>query len=135
LPSHLLNQLDESIEKTKDNQGLVLNLALNYGGRAELRDAFVKLAQDVRSGVLPATDISEELISRALYTGDLPDPDLMIRTGGEMRISNFLPWQIAYAELWVTPTLWPEFSPDELRRAVADFQKRDRRFGGVNDKR
>jgi undecaprenyl diphosphate synthase len=135
LPSHLLKQLDESIEKTKDNQGLVLNLALNYGGRAELRDAFVKLAQDVRSGVLPATDISEELISRALYTGDLPDPDLMIRTGGEMRISNFLPWQIAYAELWVTPTLWPEFSPDELRRAVADFQKRDRRFGGVNDKR
>jgi undecaprenyl diphosphate synthase len=135
LPNYLLKQLDESIEKTKDNKGLVLNLALNYGGRAELRDAFAKIAEDVQSGVLRAEEISEEMISRALYTGDLPDPDLMIRTGGEMRISNFLPWQIAYAELWVTPTLWPEFSPDELHRAVADFQKRDRRFGGVNGQR
>jgi undecaprenyl diphosphate synthase len=131
LPNYLLKQLDESIEKTRDNKGLVLNLALNYGGRAELRDAFAKLASDVQSGVLRAEEISEELISRALYTSGLPDPDLMIRTGGEMRISNFLPWQIAYAELWVTPTLWPEFSPGELHRAVADFQKRDRRFGGV----
>jgi undecaprenyl diphosphate synthase len=131
LPNYLLKQLDESIEKTRDNKGLVLNLALNYGGRAELRDAFAKLASEVQSGVLQAEEISEELISRALYTGDLPDPDLMIRTGGEMRISNFLPWQIAYAELWVTPTLWPEFSPEELHRAIADFQKRDRRFGGV----
>ena len=131
LPGYLVNQLDESIEKTKNNKGLVLNLALNYGGRAELRDAFVKLADDVKRGVLPPQEISEEMISRALYTGDLPDPDLMVRTGGEMRISNFLPWQIAYAELWVTPTLWPEFSPAELHRAVADFQKRDRRFGGV----
>lgn len=133
LPSYLLKQLDESIEKTKDNKGLVLNLALNYGGRAELRDAFAKLVTEVQSGVLHAEDISEEMISRALYTGDLPDPDLMIRTGGEMRISNFLPWQIAYAELWVTPTLWPEFSPEELHRSITDFQKRDRRFGGVKD--
>lgn len=133
LPDYLLRQLDECINQTKNNKGLVLNLALNYGGRAELRDAFVQLAENVKAGVLQPGDITEEMISDALYTRGLPEPDLMIRTGGEMRISNFLPWQIAYAELWVTPTLWPEFSPDELKRAIFDFQHRDRRFGGVKD--
>lgn len=133
LPEYLLRQLDESSGETKNNRGLVLNLALNYGGRAELRDAFEKLAQQVEAGVLKPEEITEQKISDALYTADLPEPDLMIRTGGEMRISNFLPWQIAYAELWVTPTLWPEFSPEELRSAIHDFQGRDRRFGGVKD--
>jgi undecaprenyl diphosphate synthase len=133
LPEYLLRQLDESAETTKNNSGLVLSLALNYGGRAELRDAFQHLANEVLIGNLRPEEISEQKISDALYTADLPEPDLMIRTGGEMRISNFLPWQIAYAELWVTPTLWPEFSPDELHRAILDFQGRDRRFGGVKD--
>ena len=133
LPEYLLRQLDESSGETKNNRGLVLNLALNYGGRAELRDAFEKLAQQVEAGVLKPQEITEQKISDALYTAVLPEPDLMIRTGGEMRISNFLPWQIAYAELWVTPTLWPEFSPGELRSAIHDFQGRDRRFGGVKD--
>jgi undecaprenyl diphosphate synthase len=106
---------------------------LNYGGRAELRDAFEKLAREVLAGKCKVEEITEQKIADALYTAGTPEPDLMIRTGGEMRISNFLPWQIAYAELWVTPTLWPEFSPAELHRAICDFQHRDRRFGGVKD--
>jgi len=130
LPQYLLRQLDDCAAKTKNNDGLVLNLALNYGGRAELRDAFVELAQDVKAGKLKPEDITEEMITETLYTRGQPEPDLLIRTGGELRISNFLPWQIAYAEFWVTQTLWPEFAPEELDHAIADFQKRDRRFGG-----
>lgn len=133
LPDYLLRQLDRSIEETKDNSGLVLNLALNYGGRAEIADAFRTLLRAVQSGSLRAEDVDESHIQAALYTNGLPEPDLMIRTGGEMRISNFLPWQIAYAELWVTPLLWPDFKPVDLRGAIADFQQRDRRFGGVKD--
>lgn len=129
LPDHLLRQLDDCVNTTVQNTGLVLNLALNYGGRAEIADTFRKLMEKVQEGLLKAEEITEELIGRSLYTGDLPEPDLMIRTGGEMRISNFLPWQIAYAELWVTPTLWPEFGSTELRRAIRDFQFRDRRVG------
>ena len=129
LPDHLLRQLDECLDTTVKNTGMVLNLALNYGGRAEIADAFRTLMERVQKGLLRAEEVTEELIGRSLYTGDLPEPDLMIRTGGEMRISNFLPWQIAYAELWITPTLWPEFKPLELRRAIADFQFRDRRVG------
>lgn len=135
LPKYLLRQLDESIERTRENTGLILNLALNYGGRAELCDAFVRLARRVKEGVLAPEEITEEMITASLYTHDLPEPDLVLRTGGEMRISNFLPWQIAYAELWVTPTLWPEFSPEELERAIYDFQCRNRRFGGVSDQK
>ena len=129
LPDYLLNQLDECTNSTVKNTGLVLNLALNYGGRAEIADTFRKLMGRVQQGLLKAEEITEEVIGRALYTGDLPEPDLMIRTGGEMRISNFLPWQIAYAELWITPTLWPEFKPVELRSAIREFQFRDRRVG------
>jgi undecaprenyl diphosphate synthase len=129
LPDHLLRQLDECLSTTVENTGLVLNLALNYGGRAEIADAFRSLATKVQEGMLKVEEVTEELIGRSLYTGDLPEPDLLIRTGGEMRISNFLPWQIAYAELWVTPTLWPDFKPKELRQAVRDFQFRDRRVG------
>ncbi|HEX8551638.1 MAG TPA: isoprenyl transferase [Abditibacteriaceae bacterium] len=134
LPDYLLQQIDECIAQTQQNTGLVLSLALNYGGRAEIADAFQVLLQKVKDGELQPEDVSEELIENSLYTAGLPEPDLMLRTGGEMRISNFLPWQIAYAELWVTPTLWPDFKPAELHRAIADFQTRERRFGGVNDK-
>ncbi len=133
LPDYLLRQLDRSIEATKNNTGLVLNLALNYGGRAEIADAFQTLLRAVQAGSLRAEDVDESHIQAALYTNGLPEPDLMIRTGGEMRISNFLPWQIAYAELWITPLLWPDFKPADLRHAIADFQQRDRRFGGVKD--
>lgn len=133
LPDYLLNQLDESVRATRDNDGMVLNLALNYGGRAEIADAFRRLLQQVQDGTLRADEVDEARIEAELYTHGLPEPDLMIRTGGEMRISNFLPWQIAYAELWVTPTLWPDFSAPELHRAIAEFQTRDRRFGGVKD--
>jgi undecaprenyl diphosphate synthase len=131
LPDYLLRQIDRSISQTQGNDGLTLSLALNYGGRAEIADAFQSLLREVQSGALSPAAVDEARIEGALYTSGLPEPDLMIRTGGEMRISNFLPWQIAYAELWVTPTLWPDFTPPELRRAIADFQTRERRFGGV----
>jgi len=133
LPDYLLRQIDRSVAETQNNNGLVLSLALNYGGRAEIRDAFHSLLQQVQSGALKADEVDEACIENALYTSGLPEPDLMVRTGGEMRISNFLPWQIAYAELWVTPTLWPDFKPAELHRAIADFQGRERRFGGVTE--
>jgi undecaprenyl diphosphate synthase len=106
-------------------------MAFNYGGRDELVDAFRALARRVAAGELAAGSITEEDVSGALYTAGIPDPDLLIRTSGELRISNFLLWQIAYTELWVTPTLWPDFQPIDLYRAVADFQGRARRFGGV----
>jgi undecaprenyl diphosphate synthase len=106
-------------------------MAFNYGGRDELLDAFRALAQRVQAGELTPDEISETHVSRALYTGGLPDPDLLIRTSGEMRVSNFLLWQIAYTELWITPVLWPDFGPADLYRALADFQGRTRRFGGV----
>jgi undecaprenyl diphosphate synthase len=134
LPDYLLRQIDDSIAQTQANSGLTLSLALNYGGRAEIADAFRALMLQVQSGKINAEDVSEADIEAHLYTAGLPEPDLMVRTGGEMRISNFLPWQIAYAELWVTPTLWPEFKPAELQRAIAEFQTRERRFGGVTDK-
>jgi undecaprenyl diphosphate synthase len=129
LPGYLLRQIDESVEQTKQNTGMVLSLALNYGGRAEILDAFRTLLKQVQDGVLRPEEVEEEHITNALYTHDLPEPDLMIRTGGELRTSNFLPWQMAYAELWVTPVLWPDFTKNELYHAIADFQKRERRFG------
>jgi undecaprenyl diphosphate synthase len=106
-------------------------MAFNYGGRDELLDAVRALAGRVGAGELRAEEISEAHVSQALYTDGIPDPDLLIRTSGEMRISNFLLWQIAYTELWMTPTLWPDFGPGDLYRALADFQRRTRRFGGV----
>ncbi len=129
LPRYLLRQLDHCVDSTRKNTGMVLSLALNYGGRAEIADAFRSLMKKVQAGLLRAEDIDEDHISNELYTAGLPEPDLMIRTGGELRISNFLPFQIAYAELWVTPVLWPDFSKSELYSAIVDFQKRERRFG------
>lgn len=131
LPASLLEALDEAVALTRDNTGLVLNLALNYGGRTELVDAARALGERVARGELRPDQIDEHAFACALYTGGGPDPDLFIRTGGELRISNFLPWQIAYAELWVTSTLWPEFSPEEYRQALRDYQSRERRFGST----
>jgi len=126
LPGFVRSELNAVIASTASNRGMQLNLAINYGGRAELVDAVQAL---VRDGVA----IDEASISARLYTAGMPDPDLLIRTSGEMRVSNFLLWQIAYAELYVTETLWPDFSRAELLRAILDYQKRDRRFGGVHE--
>ena len=121
--------LDATIAATAANAGMRLTLAINYSGRAELVDAIKTLVEDARNG--DTAKIDEALVASRLYTAGLPDPDLLIRTSGEMRISNFLLWQIAYAELYVTETLWPDFRRDDLLRAVLDYQKRDRRFGGL----
>ena len=131
LPRYLLRQIDQCVDSTKKNTGMVLSLALNYGGRAEIADAFRGLMKKVQDGILRIEEVTEDLIGESLYTAGLPEPDLMIRTGGEFRISNFLPWQIAYAELWVTPVLWPDFTKHELYHAISDFQSRERRFGGA----
>jgi undecaprenyl diphosphate synthase len=131
VPVPIRRGIDRVVEATRDNTGLHLLMAFNYGGRDELIDAFRTLARRVAAGELKPDDISEADVSRALYTAETPDPDLLIRTSGEMRVSNFLLWQIAYTELWITSTLWPDFRPVDLYRAVADFQGRTRRFGGV----
>jgi len=133
-----IHELDESVreelrrltELSMHNTGMTLNIALNYSGRAELTDAFNRIISEYRDGDgLPA--VTEEIISNALYTAGLPDPDLLIRTSGEMRISNFLLWQIAYSEIYVTPTLWPDFRRKHLLEAIAAYQRRDRRYGGI----
>ena len=131
VPLPVRRGIDHVAEQTRGNTGLTLLMAFNYGGRDELLDAFRVLARRVRAGELAPDEISEADVSGALYTDGVPDPDLLIRTGGEMRVSNFLLWQIAYTELWMTPTYWPDFEPADLYRAVAEFQRRTRRFGGV----
>jgi undecaprenyl diphosphate synthase len=131
LPDAVLREIDENIRLTRDNTGMTLCLAINYGGRTELVDAMQKLAGLVRDGELNPEDIDEDAISLALYTGGMPDPDLLIRTAGEMRISNFLLWQISYAELWVTERCWPDFDTGTLRQALHDYARRERRFGGL----
>jgi undecaprenyl diphosphate synthase len=123
-------ELEETVRATAGNRGLQLNLAINYGGRAELVDAVKALIEDSRRREIV---IDEEAIAARLYTAGTPDPDLLIRTSGEMRVSNFLLWQIAYSELYVTDTLWPDFNRTDLLRAILDYQKRDRRFGGLGD--
>ena len=128
LPAQVRAELDSAVLETSRNSGLQVNLAINYGGRAEIVDA-VNAA--LRSQSSADVVLDEETISAHLYTGGQPDPDLLIRTSGEMRISNFLLWQIAYAELYVTDTLWPDFTRRDLLGAVLDYQKRERRFGGV----
>lgn len=125
LPDYAQRQISQAIELTKDNTGLILNLALNYGGRQEITDAVKKLVGD---GLKPE-NISESEISKRLYTKDMPDTDLLIRTSGEYRVSNFLLWQIAYTEIYVTSVLWPDFGKKELCEAIGDYQKRERRFG------
>jgi undecaprenyl diphosphate synthase len=134
-----MNELDPSVQKelvrglgaTSACRGMTFNIALNYGGRTEIVDACRSLAQDVASGRLTPEQIDEETLGSRLGTAGIPDPDLLIRTSGEMRVSNFLLWQIAYSEIWVTPTFWPDFRKKDLYEAILDFQKRERRYGGV----
>jgi len=133
LPHQVRRELESAVEATSANRGLLVNLAINYGGRAEIVDAVNAILDMARlEGSLASLKIDEEAIATSLYTATCPDPDLLIRTSGEMRISNFLLWQIAYAEFYVTETLWPDFTRRDLLLAVLDYQKRDRRFGGLS---
>ena len=131
LSQNLKTQIKESEDLTRENTGLVLNIAVNYGGRSEVLHAVRNVAQKVKDGIIDLADIDESLISENLYTCNLPDPDLIIRTSGEMRLSNFLIWQCAYSELWFTPVLWPDFTEEVFQFALVDYQNRKRRFGGV----
>ncbi|MCC9601818.1 isoprenyl transferase [Stieleria sp. JC731] len=132
LPESVLKEMDETIRVSADNPGTKLVLAIDYGGRDELTRAAVQICQDVQAGQLRLENITEKSINERLYTHELPDVDLMIRTGGEMRVSNFLLWQLSYAELWVTENCWPEFSKSDFEQAIESFQNRDRRFGGLS---
>ncbi len=131
LSESLKREMDHGIAVTAGNERITLNLAINYGGRAEIADAARRLAEAAARGEINPADITEEHLASHLYAPDLPDPDLLIRTAGEMRISNFLLWGVAYAEMWVTPTLWPDFTPHDLVDALEDYQKRVRKFGAV----
>jgi undecaprenyl diphosphate synthase len=133
LPPRVLREIDESIRLSQYNSGMILCLAINYGGRAEMVDAVRNIALAVRKGALEPDEIDETTIGDALYTAGMPEPDLLIRTAGEMRVSNFLLWQISYAELWVTERCWPEFDRDSLHAALRDYASRERRFGGLKD--
>lgn len=133
LPEAVLSEMDKTISMSAGNGGTKLVLAIDYGGRDELTRAAQQIVSEVQRGRLRASDITEATIDDYLYTAGLPDPDLLIRTGGEMRISNFLLWQISYAELWVTDLAWPEFGRDDFLRAIREFAGRQRRFGGIDD--
>jgi undecaprenyl diphosphate synthase len=131
LPGAVREELEAAIENTKANTKLDLILALSYGSRVEITEATKAIAREAKSGRLDPETIDEKTITAHLYTHDVPDPDLLIRTSGEMRVSNFMLWQISYAEIHVTPVLWPDFGKKEFAAALADFAKRDRRFGGL----
>ncbi len=131
LPPKIVRELDRSVDILKDNTGLTLNLALNYGGRQEIISALRSIITEVKEGKLEVDDIDEDVVSQHLYTSGLPDPDLLVRTGSEMRISNFLLWQLAYTEIYVADVLWPDFRKKDLLLALLSYQKRKRRFGGI----
>lgn len=131
IPPRVRKEMDRTLSECAGNTGLQLCLAINYGGRREIVDAVREIAQAVAAGRFQPDDINEELISSHLYTAGMPDPDLLLRTAGEMRISNFLLWQISYCELWVTDVCWPEFTAEHLRQAIRDYARRVRRFGGL----
>ncbi|QWU14145.1 undecaprenyl diphosphate synthase [Paenibacillus sophorae] len=131
LPSYTRKAMDEAVLRTKHNTGLILNFALNYGGRKEIEDCMRSLGEDIAAGHLSPEQITAELIDSRLLSGGLPDPDLLIRTSGEMRLSNFMLWQLAYSELWFTDIYWPEFGKEHLLQAVAEYQRRTRRYGGL----
>ncbi|MGH7541639.1 MAG: isoprenyl transferase [Gemmatimonadota bacterium] len=133
VPRSVLKEIREAEALTAGNSGTTLTIAFNYGGRAEIVDAVRELAQEVRDGRLRPDRIDEQVISKRLYAADMPPPDLLIRTSGEQRISNFLLWEVAYSELWFTPVFWPDFDREQLYEAIRDFQKRSRRFGGLAD--
>lgn len=130
MPPNLRKSMEKSMEKTSTNTGLCLQVAINYGSRLEITDAVKAIAAEVAAGRLSVESIDEQLISQHLYTKEMPDPELLIRTGGEQRLSNYLLWQCAYTELYVTPTLWPDFSEEDFESAVSEFSQRDRRYGG-----
>jgi len=131
LPKRVVNELQRSIDMTKGNSGLMLNLALSYGGRQEIIKAVKAIAFDVEKGKLKADSVDEKVFVKYLYTAELPDPDIIIRTSGEIRISNFLLWQCAYSEIYITEVLWPDFRKKDLLLALLSYQKRKRRFGGI----
>jgi undecaprenyl diphosphate synthase len=133
IPAATLAEMDRTVELSAANTGTRLCLAINYGGRGELVDAVRQIATEAKAGQLDPATIDEAAISARLYTAGMPDPDLLIRTAGEMRISNFLLWQISYAELWVTDRCWPEFETADLHQAIRDFAARDRRYGGLDE--
>ncbi|MBI9073132.1 MAG: isoprenyl transferase [Melioribacteraceae bacterium] len=133
LPELVQEELREAEQKTKNNSAMTLNLALSYSGRWELLEAVRSISHEIKNNKLTEEDINEELLSNHLTTKGIPDPDLMIRSGGEYRISNFLLWQIAYSEIFVTKTLWPDFSAEDLFEAIIDYQRRERRFGLVSE--
>ena len=132
IPSRVLMEMDKTIELSAGNTGTRLCLAINYGGRAELVDAVRSIAEKVEAGEMTTADITENSITEHLYTAGMPDPDLLVRTAGEMRVSNFLLWQISYTELWVTDRCWPDFTEPFLHKAITAYANRDRRFGGLN---
>ena len=131
LPEDTRKVLFDVMDQTASNKDMVLTLALSYGGRQEILDATRKIGAEIEKGNISADEISEQLISNSLYSEEMPDPELLIRTSGEYRVSNFLLWQIAYTEIYITPTLWPDFSKDEYLEAIQNFQERERRFGGT----
>jgi len=131
LPRQVIREIRRSMEATKENTGLILNLALSYGSRQEIMQAVRSAIADVNSGKLKANDVNEDVFAQYLYTAGLPDPDILIRTSGEMRISNFLLWQSAYAEIYITDVLWPDFRKKDLLLALLSYQQRERRFGGT----
>ena len=134
LPKSTRQILLDTIEKTASNTDMTLTLALSYGGRQEILDAIVKIAGQIQKNEITPREITEQLISDSLYTSEMPDPDLLIRTSGEYRISNFLLWQLSYSEIHITSTLWPDFGKKEYLAALRDYQMRDRRFGGTEDR-
>lgn len=131
LPSHTRKAMEEAVARTKSNTGLILNFALNYGGRKEIEDCMREMGKDIQAGTLSPDEITSELIGSRLLSSGLPDPDLLIRTSGEKRLSNFMLWQIAYSEFWFTDAYWPEFDKTHLMQAVAEYQRRTRRYGGL----
>ena len=132
LPDPVLDEMNLTLQETQSNTGLTLVLALNYGSRAEITDAVRAIAMEAKSGKLDPRDVTEQTISNHLYTAGMPDPDLLVRTAGEMRVSNYLLWQISYAELYVSPKFWPDFEVEDLHAAMKSFATRNRRFGGLD---
>jgi undecaprenyl diphosphate synthase len=131
LPSHTLRAIEKAMEDTKNNDGMILNFALNYGSRSEILDAVKRVLNDCQEGIIEMNELNEDIFSSYLMTSELEDPDLLIRTSGEIRLSNFMLWQMAYTEFWFTEVLWPDFAEEHLIKAIEVFQKRQRRFGGV----
>ncbi len=131
LPPHTLMKLNDAIKKTEGNSRLVLNIALNYGSRTEILDAVRKIVEDAKTGTNGAGNLNEESFSHYLYTAGIPDPDLLIRTSGEMRLSNFLLWQLSYSEIYITKKYWPDFKKADFLKALQEYARRDRRFGDV----